>query len=273
MKKNFKKSLSLVLAVLMAVSCFSVVGFAADVDYGVHNAHKDKVEVLPGVMAEECTDGKTEGLKCTQCNVIIKAQNTIYAPHNFSNWALEKTDNCTNGYKKTRTCMNAGCTKTEVVTVTKHSWGDDKNAGWSWVNEPANCTKSGERARTCDVCGTKETDTVPASHQWEKKGEYVKNTCEKEGKVSLFVCKNCGEVDPERDGSVLEILPHEDIDGDGHCDNGCEGYQAEDGSICDCLCHKTSGILPKLYKIVLFIFRIFKIGQKCGCGVDHYPAD
>jgi len=274
MKKNFKKSLSLFLAVLMTVSCFSVVGFAADVDYGAHNGHKDKVVVLEAVTATECTDGKTEGLKCTQCNVTFKEQTVIPAPHNFGEWVAAETDNCANGYKKTRTCKNAGCNKTEEVIINKHSWGDDAEADWGWVGEPADCTHSGTKSRTCKVCKTSETEEVAAlGHKWQKKSDGNRPSCKKEGAISKYVCKVCDEVDPDRNGSTFDKLPHEDNDGDGYCDNGCDGYISYDGSICSCPCHQKTGILSTLYKIVLFIFRLFKIGQKCGCGADHYKVD
>ena len=274
MKKNFKKSLSVFLAVLMAVSCFSVVGFAAEVDYGAHNDHKDKVVVLEAVAATECTDGKTEGLKCTQCNVVIKEQAVIPAPHNFGEWTVAKTDNCENGYKKTRTCKNADCKKTEEETINKHSWGDDTEIGWSWVGEPANCTNSGNQTRKCSVCNIEKTRTVEAlGHKWEKKKDGNRPSCKQEGAVSKYVCGRCGEVDPDRDGTTFDKLPHEDADGDGYCDNGCGGYISYDGEICTCPCHQKTGVLNTIFKIVLFFMRLFKIGQKCGCGADHYPAD
>ena len=81
----------------------------------------------------------------------------------------------------------------------------------------------------------------------------------------LALLVSCNTPEPEE-------CKHKDEDGDGYCDN-CDGFRAEDGSICDCPCHQKSGILSSLYKIVLFIFRLFKIGQKCGCGADHYVVD
>lgn len=274
MKKNFKKSLSVFLAVLMAVSCFSVVGFAAEVDYGKHNDHRDKVQVIAEVPATECTDGTTEGLKCVQCNEFIKEPQKIDAPHNFGEWTTEKTDDCSKGYKKIRSCQNSGCSKNEEEVINKHSWGDDTEIGWSWIGEPANCTNSGNQTRKCSVCNIEETRTVEAlGHKWEKQKDGNRPSCKQEGAEATFACKYCKEVDPDRAGNKFDKLPHEDADGDGYCDNGCGGYISYDGEICTCPCHQKTGVLNTIFKIVLFFMRLFKIGQKCGCGADHYPAD
>lgn len=273
MKKNFKKSLSLFLAVLMTMSCFAVTGFAAEADYGAHNAHRDKVVVLPEEAATECKDGKTAGLKCTQCNQVIKAQEPIFAPHNFNAWTSEKTDDCTKGYKMSRTCQNAGCTKKEEKTINKHSWGDDQEVGWAWEKDPATCTVSADKIRTCSVCTTVERKTIEATgHKYYTAVASSKPTCEKEGAEAKRECRVCHEVDPDASGRTFDKLPHEDLDGDSYCDNGCGGYIGSDGETCDCPCHQSSGVLSTLWKIVLFIFRLFKIGQNCGCGALHYEA-
>lgn len=314
MKKNFKKSLSLILAVLMAVSCFSVVGFAADAAIDITTSHSGanhKWRVEDNVDASGCTDGKIGAIYCTSCNnVLIKSAITVSAPHNLEgvDWSINGTvTNCEAGYTRTKTCKDCKnvvvtetynlhtwkvtgtdkaakctdisyenkectvCKKTvkEPLEPGKHSWGDDAEAGWV-VSEKATCTLDGTRKRECSKCIEVETEVIKATgHKYKVVDAGREPSCEQEGSTAKRACIYCNDT---IEGISLGKLSHKDEDGDGYCDN-CEGYQAADGSICECPCHQKSGILSKLYKIVLFIFRLFKIGQKCGCGADHYIVD
>lgn len=314
MKNNFKKSLSLVLAVLMLVSSFSVMSFAATTSTSVditasHTGANHKWDVKPNVDASGCTDGKIGAIYCKSCNnVLIKSEIVVTAPHNLEgvDWKVKGTvTNCESTYTRYKKCKDCTyeltetynlhtwevksvdeaakctdisyenkeckvCKKTvrEPLEAGKHSWGDDAEAGWE-VTEKATCTLDGKQQRKCTKCNEVETRTITASgHKYKPQGG-KEPTCTEDGVTSKMVCVNCKDT---KEGVTLSKLNHKDANNDGYCDY-CEGFRAEDGTICDCLCHKTSGILPKLYKVVLFIFRIFKIGQKCGCGLDHYVVD
>ena len=304
MKNNFKKSLSLVLAVLMLVSSFSVMSFAATTDHTGHS-----ITTSAAVPAVGCQNGFTESKYCNTCKVWIKQQEVAEAPHNLDgvDWKIDGTvSDCekvgNTRYKKCKDCTykltekvtnhtwevksvdeaakctdisyeNKECkvckkTVREPLEAGKHSWGDDAEAGWE-VIEKATCTLDGKQQRKCTKCNEVETRTITASgHKYKPQGG-KEPTCTEDGVTSKMVCVNCKDT---KEGATLSKLNHKDANNDGYCDY-CEGFRAEDGTICDCLCHKTSGILPKLYKVVLFIFRIFKIGQKCGCGLDHYVVD
>ncbi len=302
MKKNFKKSLCLFLAVLMAVSCFSVTCFALDEHtFHLKTTHK-------AVTAEGCNDGKTEGIYCNACEKWIKEPQKIDAPHNFGDWEIQGTvTDCEKGYTRTKTCKDckkpvltetynqhdwkvtgtdqaAKCTEVsyelkkcnvckkevrEPLEPGLHSWGEDPEAGWK-VKDKATCTLKGYEERKCTKCVEVETREVPATgHKMKQLDPGKEPTCEKEGSTAKFKCQNC---DYQNEVFTISKLNHKDDDNNGYCDY-CEGFRAEDGSICDCPCHQKSGILSSLYKIVLFIFRLFKIGQKCGCGADHYVVD
>ena len=305
MKKNFKKSLSLFHAVLMAVSCFSIVGFAATDAHAGHSVTKS--EATP---AETCKNGLTESIYCNTCKVWVKRAEVVEALHVLDgvDWKVNgKVTDCELGYTRYKTCKSCKedvafetcnlhewvvtgrddaakctdisyenkeckvCKKTvrEPLEPGLHSWGEDPEAGWK-VKDKATCTLKGYEERKCTKCVEVETREVPATgHKMKMIDAGSAPTCEKEGSTAKFKCQNC---DYQNEVSPIGKLNHKDDDNNGYCDY-CEGFRAEDGSICDCPCHQKSGILSSLYKIVLFIFRLFKIGQKCGCGADHYVVD
>ncbi len=316
MKKNFKKSLSLFLAVLMAVSCFSIVGFAAANDAPIditsqHNKAGCVWDRKPDVDAVGCNNGKIGAIYCkTHNNILIRSETVVPAPHNFEGveWAINgNVTDCEKGYTRTKTCKDckkpvltetynqhdwkvtgrddaAKCTEVsyelkkcnvckkevrEPLEPGLHSWGEDPEAGWK-VKDKATCTLKGYEERKCTKCVEVETREVPATgHKMKQLDPGKEPTCEKEGSTAKWKCQNC---DYQNEVFTISKLNHKDDDNNGYCDY-CEGFRAEDGSICDCPCHQKSGILSSLYKIVLFIFRLFKIGQKCGCGADHYVVD
>ena len=113
MKKNFKKSLSLFLAVLMAVSCFSIVGFAAANDAPIditaqHNQASCKWNIEPNVDAVGCNNGKIGAIYCkTHNNMLIRSETVVPAPHNIEGveWVINgNVTDCEKGYTRTKTC-------------------------------------------------------------------------------------------------------------------------------------------------------------------------
>ena len=61
---------------------------------------------------------------------------------------------------------------------------------------------------------------------------------------------------------------HMDLNGDGKCE-GCNMTMHFDDGTDTCLCHGT-GFRAFIYKIVLIIWKIFKINKTCVCGAKHY---
>ena len=307
MKKNFKKSLSVILAVIMAVSCFSVVGFAAETVYPGHENHD--IKTRPAVAASGCKDGKTEEVYCDACegDPILKAAEVVDAPHNLGDWEIQgPVTDCEKTYTRTKTCKDckkiikvetknlhdwelidtdvaAKCTEIsyenkkckvckkevrEPLPAGLHSWGEDAEAGWETVDR-ATCTLDGLQRRDCEKCIEFETRVIPKTgHKYKVIDAGSEPTCEKEGSTAKRACIYCNDTIA---GVSLGKLGHKDLDGDNYCDN-CEGYLAEGGEICPCPCHQKTGVLNTIFKIVLFFLRLFKTGQTCGCGAAHYEA-
>ena len=95
-----------------------------------------------------CTEnGLTNGVKCSNCGVIIVEQTVISSKgHNYNSTVTSPT--CTTGGYTTYVCV-----------VCSHSYvGDQVNAlGHSWVDATT------EAPKTCSTCGTTEGDKLPSS--------------------------------------------------------------------------------------------------------------
>lgn len=216
MNKNFKRVLSVVLAVIMSLACFSVVGFAAEC---THSFDESKTQVNKPY----CDQAGTKSQYCTKCKTTIT------------------------------TNLPAG----------EHSWGE-----WE-ITKAATCNFAGEKVRECTVCPETEKETIPATdHNYIVTDIGTLPSCDEEGRTAKKECEYCGDV---KSGSAKPISKtgHVDADKDSYCDS-CDGYISEAGEICSCPCHAKEGIMKTLYKIVIFLLQLFKIGDKCGCGATHY---
>ncbi len=151
----------------------------------------------------------------------------------------------------------------QIIPVTDHTYGA---APIEII--PATCKKAEIYVYKCIYCGKLDNrggepiENGPHMHIVEI--ETIPATCEEDG-LRSFICMDCdGTVKTE----VLKKLGHADEDGDGECDN-CGGAYVNQ-HVCNCICHKQSGIMKFLYKIVRFFWKLFGIGKSCGCGTVHY---
>ena len=114
-------------------------------------------EVIDKAVAATCTKtGLTEGIHCSVCDAVIKAQEVVPATgkHSFGNWKITKAATCTAEGTQTRTC--SGCGKVETATIAKvaHKYVDT-------VVKPT-YTAQGYTLHKCSVCGTSYKDTYTA---------------------------------------------------------------------------------------------------------------
>lgn len=304
MKRNLRKVLALVLAVLTVASCFSVMSFA--VTYEGHEYHV--VTEYPEVPAVGCKPGKSASVYCNACGKWIIEEEELPAPHYPGEWAIKGTvTDCTLGYQ-----MEKKCTKCPVVLETKtinehnfktisvdqpycdvegtakkkcevcsievtqpvetrlHSWGTDANAGWI-TKVVGTCTIDGVDTRKCAQCLRVEEriNKAPGHNYVIIEGSDKAPTCTEEGMSVKKACSNCGDVIP---GTPINKRSHIDADNDTYCDM-CERYITDElPEGCDCPCHHKSGILKLLFQIAIFFLSIFKVGATCGCGAVHYEV-
>ena len=133
----------------------------------------------------------------------------------------------------------------------------------------ATCEQEGAIYRTCTRCGVNEEKAykiLPAKeHYYFVYSKAVAPTCELPGYTEAKSCMDCGKkVEP----TIIPALGHK-AGKDGQCER-CDSLMYEDGGACTCMCHKTSFISRIIYKILRFFWKLFKIKQVCGCGVEHY---
>ncbi len=166
--------------------------------------HETKTEKIPATGHTEktvvgkpatCTEtGLTDGISCSVCGTVIKAQEEIPAKgHSWDEGKVTTAATCENAGVKTYTCTVCQETKTEAITATGHT-------SVSVPGKPATCTETGLTAGTkCSVCDAilSGMEEIPATgHNWNAGEITTAPTCEDKG-VKTFTCTACGETKTE----------------------------------------------------------------------------
>ena len=155
--------------------------------YGEALGHKEKV--LAGKDATCTETGLTEGKKCSVCDEIILAQETVASKGH--------TEEIVAG--KDATCTEAGLSEGKKCSVCKEILVEQ--------NEIASLEHKDENSDfVCDVCEAELcTEHTPAEAVEENE---IASTCEKEGSYEVVVkCSNCG-AELSRETKSLAKLPH-----------------------------------------------------------------
>ena len=204
-----------------------------------HTETKPHTVVTDPAVAATCTEaGKTEGSHCSDCNAVLKAQETIPAlGHDFTgdyksdgdgHWhqciRCDATD-----VKDAHTFDATDCDQAANCTVC----GYEKPAGEHSYGKPvvtkaATCTEAGSQTETCAVCGKQIVTVIPQldhtwgawasvdetnhkhtcsvcgteateAHAWDE-GTVTKEPTDTEPGVKTFTCTVCG-------GTKTEALP------------------------------------------------------------------
>lgn len=131
------------------------------------------------------------------------------------------------------------------------------------MDKTPTCTEKGSRSRHCKYCTavTQVTVIEYADHSFTVVITQIPSTCKEQGSV-LCSCADC-------DATHVEKLPLGSLkDSDNNCK--CD-YCSIDMAVnkCDHICHK-DGFMGFVWKIMLFIYKIFNINGTCSCGAAHY---
>ncbi|MCM1365065.1 MAG: GBS Bsp-like repeat-containing protein [Faecalibacterium sp.] len=211
----------------------------------------------------------TGGTKITSSTKVTATSNqTLYAhwshAHSYTS-TVTKAATCTQTGTKTFKCSICGNTYTESIPATGHKAVTDKAIA-------ATCTSEGKTEGShCSVCGTAiKAQTTVAKLEHKYTATVNQPDCTKEGE-KVYTCSVCGDTYTEM---IPPMLNHTDANNDGKCDI-C-GKDADIASIdpitpdtCDHLCHK-SGFVGFIYKLILPLWKLFKINKTCSCGAAHY---
>ncbi len=138
----------------------------------------------------------------------------------------------------------------------------------------ATCSSPEIRRYTCISCGeiVEKEYGEPLDHVWIEQAEEIA-TCTRPGHSAYYKCVriNC-EAEYGAGKIVYPAKNHTDGDGNGKCDycNSLFYTDTAGTKLCDCLCHNDGFFMKIIYKIVSFIWKLFKINNACACGAVHY---
>ncbi len=185
-----KKVISIVLALIMALSVASVAVSAEDAEivceheYGKWIISQD----------ETCTEDGIKYRECTKCDSSVKGHiETGFVKalgHAFGDGVVTEPTCGGKGYT-TYTCANCGGTKTDSETpALSHTYGE-----WAETKAPT-CTEKGEKQKVCSVCpetaeGHILSEEIPAlGHTYTSEVFAPSYT---EGGYTLYTCSVCGD--------------------------------------------------------------------------------
>lgn len=152
-------------------------------------AKKAHTEVINEAVAPTCqTEGKTEGIHCSVCKAVIKAQEVIpKLNHNWDAGKVTKEPTCAEEGEKTYTCQDCPATKTEPVEKKAHTEVIDEAVA------PTCQTEGKTEGSHCSVCGTviKKQEVVrKLAHNWDVGKTTKEPTCDTNG-IKTYTCVSC----------------------------------------------------------------------------------
>lgn len=245
--------------------------------------------------ADNCANGYTITKTCNYCGE-VEITEVAAGTHDLSVVVYETEKDC----KKERTiyyaCSICGFTDKEVeidgVTY-KYIFAEVIEAkedctwtSWTYEQKP-NCVVEGKKTRKCVACGKTEEEILPKTDHTIKTEAGYAATCDNAGKQDYVYCviEGCPyakggapigqlagyEKYKDCNGKVIEALGHGDHNGDDYCDH-CGGFlqENEDGTNCNCVCHKRHWFMRIIYKILRFFWKLFGISRTCCSAGVHY---
>ncbi len=224
----------------------------------------------------DCATGVTYKKTCTLCGDFeTKVESK---EHTWEDVIVVESTCQAKGYKYQK-C--ADCSFTQ--TIYDENMGDHQFVDVETYEEATCCNPAyNVVTATCKLCGeTKEPvktaveGSVALGHTEENLVKWYANpaTCDVAGYVEHYR-GSCGSYFVLVDGEFVEkdwseiqyVLGHNFVDGVcSRCSAIKDGNSAH-----SCICHKTSGFMKFIYKILRFFWKLFKINAVCSCGVAHY---
>ena len=185
-----------------------------------------------------------------------------------------------------------------IVATGEHTWQTEAPADEDYVmidgvvvfvEEYPTYNTTGRGYKKCTICNAVEKVTIaaygnaPEDHKHPELGinnnstlKYVaevKPTCNVGGHKGYYECTRCSysQYNIDHDSFYIPALGHADKNADGKCDT-CKTTLEEDSASknCGCICHKNSGFMKFIYKILRFFWKLFGMNKTCACGVAHY---
>ena len=223
------------------------------------------------IVEPTCHSTGTKAHYCVRCGAFEPdyLHNYVELPklaHTYGEWVVTTEPTCDTNGVKTRTCTGCtdkdeGHTQTELIGKKGHNYGE-----WE-ITKKSTCVEEGSQRRYCDRCKTWEVQATPKGGHNRVADYAVEATCTAPGKTAGSHCSICGYVFVAQ--QEVPMKEHMDLNGDGRCEGCGKTMYSPNGETDSCLCHGT-GFRAFIYKIVLIIWKIFKINKNCVCGAKHY---
>ena len=249
------------------------------------------------IVASTCVSEGYTKHTCTVCGGVYADNYTEAAGHAWGSWKhVEGTEThqriCNNDAEHIETvacnidkvyiaptCKSAGIIKrtcvdcdkvyeSRVLDKTAHRYSEDGVENYVVVSP--SCTAPGKKYLVCVSCGYENLSEAvsygqPTGHLLFVLKD-VKPTCTTKG-YTEYVCmyEGCTHVQT----TEYPATGH-NLDKNGKCSDCNKEFEADGSKKDTCICHRDSGIMKFIYKIVLFFWRLFKIKPVCDCGTLHY---
>ena len=173
-------------------------------------------EIIPGKAATCTEDGMTDGVKCSVCEYVIKAQEVIpKASHNYQGKVADEKYLATPA-----TCINEATYYKICVGCNDINYNDTFKSGSVNANNHVNTTEHAQTPATCTEVGYTEGvycndcekyvsghTEIPATNHKNAKTINVKEaTCTVEGYTGDFYCEDCKTTIQK--GDTIKVKPH-----------------------------------------------------------------
>lgn len=178
--KNFKKSLSLFLAVIMLLSCGVWSSYAAD---ECQHEYSDELFV---VVEPTCHSTGSRARKCLLCGKYDMESQEIM-PMLEHTYVLSKrvAPTCSSVGYEIYICSVCHAEKTVNLPALDHKLGEYT------VLKEATCTEEGQEEAICSVCGAHKSRPIPKTEHNAVVVRRVPATCTEHGYTEGLVCRDC----------------------------------------------------------------------------------
>lgn len=257
--KKLKKALSVFLSVLMLLSCWVwVAPTDANAADGECNHIGTETEYITNIAENE--KNNTHSLKCLKCGDIISTEGCTFTTNTVDSTCRAE------GYTTYSCTVCKYGFMADFTEMTAHNYGD-------WATEKGSCVKVMTKTRYClnKDCYAQETVEVYENGKpvYGTHTLVIVNgqaaTCLKDGHSDYTRCIVCNEV---TESEVIPAKGHVDSNNNGNCDV-CSGLMNPSGH-CSCMCHGDTFFEKLLFRLVNFLWKLFKINANCECGAKHW---
>ena len=208
-----------------------------------------------------CNTTGTIGLACSVCNTsVVLKENFVYDDVNYAD---------ENHYPNVIGPKEHELSKEPVIV--KYPSYDKNGSGYYTC---ANCSYTKDttiKAYGSNPADHKHPELGINDNSTLKKVAEVKPTCTAGGHLEYYECTRCSYSQYVIDHDAFYVAPtgHKD-NGKGECDVCGKTLAGDYTDNCGCICHKESGFMKFIYKIVNFFWKLFGIKKTCDCGNAHY---